>query len=49
MGQIAWGVTSVLPSFVSHCSSSLLRVIRLYDFMTQLTAVLHAGSLPQFS
>jgi hypothetical protein len=43
MGQIAWGVTSVLFIFVSHRSSAFLRVIRLIDFVTQLTAVLHAG------
>jgi hypothetical protein len=45
MGQIAWGVTSVLLIFVSHRSSVFLRVIHLIDFVTQLTAVLHAGSL----
>jgi hypothetical protein len=35
----------VLFIFVSHRSSAFLRVIRLIDFVTQLTAVLHAGSL----
>jgi hypothetical protein len=35
----------VLPIFVSHHSSAILRVTRLIDFMTQLNAVLHAGSL----
>jgi hypothetical protein len=48
MGQIALGVHSLLPLFVSHRSSrssTFLRVIRLIDFVTQLTAVLQAGSL----
>jgi hypothetical protein len=45
MGHIAWGVTSVLPVFVSHRSSAFFRVTRLIEFVTQLTAVLHAGSL----
>jgi hypothetical protein len=45
MGQIAWGVTSLLPIFVSNRSSAFLRIIRLIDFVTQLIAVLHAGSL----
>jgi hypothetical protein len=45
MGQIAWGVTSVLPVFVSHRSSVFFGVTRLIEFVTQLTAVLHAGSL----
>jgi hypothetical protein len=45
MGQIAWGVTSVLLIFVSHCLSAFLWVIRVIDFVTQLTAVLPAGSL----
>jgi hypothetical protein len=45
MGQITWSVTSVLPIFISHHSSNFLWVIRLTDFVTQLTAVLHAGSL----
>jgi hypothetical protein len=45
MGQIAWDVTSTLPIFVSHCSIAFLRVILLTDFVTQLTVVLHAGSL----
>jgi hypothetical protein len=40
MGQIALGVTSVLPIFVSHRSSAFLRVNRLIDFVTQLTAAL---------
>jgi hypothetical protein len=44
MGQIAWGVTSVLLIFVSHRSSAFFRVIRLIAFETQLTALLHAGS-----
>jgi hypothetical protein len=35
----------VLPIFVSHRSSAILRVNRLIDFVNQLTAVLHAGSL----
>jgi hypothetical protein len=38
-------VTSELPVLFSHRSSAFLRVIRLIDFVTQLTAVLHAGSL----
>jgi hypothetical protein len=37
-------VTSQLPVFVSHRSSAFFRVIRLICFVTQLTAVLHAGS-----
>jgi hypothetical protein len=41
MGQIAWGVTSVLLTFVSHRSSAILRVIRLIDFLTQLTDVFY--------
>jgi hypothetical protein len=45
MGQVAWCVTSELPIFVSHRLSVFLRVIHLVDFVTQLTAVLHAGSL----
>jgi hypothetical protein len=45
MGHINWGVTSELIIFVSHRSSVFLQVIRLTDFVTQLTAVLHAGSL----
>jgi hypothetical protein len=45
MGHIALGVTSMIPIFVSHRSSALLRDIRLIDFETQLTAVLHAGFL----
>jgi hypothetical protein len=44
MGQITWGVTSVLPIFVSHRSTAFLWVIRLIEFVTQLTAVLHAGA-----
>jgi hypothetical protein len=44
MGQIAWELTSVFPIFVSHRSSAFLWVIRLIDFVTQLTAVLHARS-----
>jgi hypothetical protein len=44
MGHIAWGVTSVLLIFVSYRSSAYLRVIRLIVFVSQLTAVLHAGS-----
>jgi hypothetical protein len=35
----------VFAIFVSHRSSASLRVNRLIDFVTQLTAVLHAGSL----
>jgi hypothetical protein len=42
MGQIAWGVVHI---FVPHRSSACLRVIRLIDFVTQLTAVLLAASL----
>jgi hypothetical protein len=38
-------VTSELPIFVSHGSSAFLRIIRLIDFVFQLTAVLQAGSL----
>jgi hypothetical protein len=38
-------VTSELLIFVSRRSSAFLRVIHLIDFVTQLTAVLHAGSL----
>jgi hypothetical protein len=35
----------VLIIFVSHRSSSFLRVIRLIDFVNQLTALLLTGSL----
>jgi hypothetical protein len=35
----------VLLMFVSHRSSAFLRFILLIDFVTQLTAALHAGSL----
>jgi hypothetical protein len=45
MGHIDYGVTSALLIFVSHHSSAFLGVIRLIAFETQLTAVLHAGSL----
>jgi hypothetical protein len=45
MGHISYGGTSALHIFVSHRSSAFLRVIRLIAFETQLTAVLHAGSL----
>jgi hypothetical protein len=45
VGQLAWGVTSVLLIFVFHRSSALLRVIRWTNFVTQWTAALHAGSL----
>jgi hypothetical protein len=38
-------VTSVFAIFVSHRSSALIRVIHLMAFVTQLTAVLQAGSL----
>jgi hypothetical protein len=41
----AWSVTSQFPTFVSHGSIAFLWVIRLIDFMTQLTFILHAGSL----
>jgi hypothetical protein len=41
-------VTSDLATCVSHRSSEFLRVIRLIDFATQLTAVLHAGSLDSY-
>jgi hypothetical protein len=44
IGHIVWGVTSVFAIFVSHRSSALLRVIHLMAFVTQLTAVLNAGS-----
>jgi hypothetical protein len=39
MGHVACGVTSALFIFVSQRSSAFLRVIRLIDFVTQLTAV----------
>jgi hypothetical protein len=45
MGYIACGVTSALLIFVSHRTSASLRLIRLIAFETQLTTVLHAGSL----
>jgi hypothetical protein len=45
VGSILWGVTSQLPIFVSHRSRAFFRVIRPICFVTQLTAVLHAGSL----
>jgi hypothetical protein len=35
----------VLLIFVSHRSSAFLQIIRLIDFVTQLTAVLHSGCL----
>jgi hypothetical protein len=37
-------VTSVLLNFVSHHSIAFLRVIRLIDFVIQLTSVLLTGS-----
>jgi hypothetical protein len=45
MGEIGWGVTLVLLIFVSHRPNAFLRATRLIDFVTQLTAVLQAGSL----
>jgi hypothetical protein len=45
MDQIAWDVTSVVLIFVSYRSSVFLRDIRRINFVTQLTAVLHAGPL----
>jgi hypothetical protein len=45
MGQISRHVTSVLLILVLHRSTFSLRNIRLIDFVTQLTAFLHAGSL----
>jgi hypothetical protein len=45
MGHILWGLNSELPIFVSHRWSAFFRVIRLISFVTQLSAVLHAGSL----
>jgi hypothetical protein len=45
MGHILWGVTWQLHIFISNRSSAFFRVIRLICFVTQLTAVLHAGSL----
>jgi hypothetical protein len=48
MGQIACDVTSMLFIFVSYRSSAFLRVIRPIDFLAQLTAVLHAGSLVSY-
>jgi len=44
-GQIGWGVTSHFPIFVSHRSSTFLRVSLLTVLVTQLTSVLHTGSL----
>jgi hypothetical protein len=45
MGHIASGVILALHILVSHRSSAFFRVIFLIDLVTQLTAVLHAGSL----
>jgi hypothetical protein len=45
MGHIAWGVTSVFVSFVSHRSSAFFRVMRVTAFETQFTAALRPGSL----
>jgi hypothetical protein len=45
MGHIARGVTSELPNFFSHRSIAFLWAICLIDFVIQLGAVLHAGSL----
>jgi hypothetical protein len=45
MGHIALGVISALPIFVPHRTSAFLRVIRLNDFVTELTAGLHTGFL----
>jgi hypothetical protein len=42
MGHIAWGVSSVFASLVSHRSSAFFRVIALE---TRLTAVLLSGYL----
>jgi hypothetical protein len=36
-------MTSQFPTFVSHRSNALLRVIRLMVLETELTAVIHAG------
>jgi hypothetical protein len=44
IGYRAWGVTSQFSTFVSHCCSAFLRVIRLMVLETQLSAVLHYGS-----
>jgi hypothetical protein len=44
IGNIAWGVTSQFLTFVSHHSSTFLQAVFLIVFLTQLTAVLHAGS-----
>jgi hypothetical protein len=43
--HIARGVTSQFPIFVSQRSSVFLWVVRLMDFLIQLTAVLRTGSL----
>jgi hypothetical protein len=48
MGHIAWGVTSVLLSLVSHRSSAFFRVIHLISFVNQFTAILHAGFLVSY-
>jgi hypothetical protein len=45
MGQIAGGLTSELLIFFPSVQVAILRVIRLFDFVSQLTAGLHAGSL----
>jgi hypothetical protein len=45
IGHRAWGVTSQFHTFVTHISSTFQLVINLLVLATQLTAVLHAGSL----
>jgi len=45
IGQIGWGVTPHFPIFVSHRTSTFLRVSLLTVLVPQLTSVLHAVSL----
>jgi hypothetical protein len=44
IGRIAWVVFSQFPTSVSHLWTDFLLFIFLMTFLTQLTAVLHAGS-----
>jgi hypothetical protein len=44
IGHRPWSVTSQFHTFVSHHLNAFLRVIHLIVLVTQLTAVLHAGS-----
>jgi hypothetical protein len=44
IGHRSWGVASHFPTLVSQCLSAFLRVIHRMVLVTQITAILHAGS-----